>query len=393
MRTLLLLIVSLAAAFGIGIFLEEDAGRVILSYAGIAVQTSFVLFAVLMIAIFILLHVLFTLFIKLLNMPRNYRRWRNHRKHLRSEKFLHQGCLDLLEADWIGAENNFSKGAVDSRSPLLNYLFAARAAQHQDAVERRDYYLKLAYECSEAHSLATELTQAELQLQQQQNEQAHTTLKGLHTRSKPNKQVKLMLLDTSTRLGEWEQVLEILPELARIKALSDEQIASSRKRAFAGLLSHSVDRPDLENTWHKIPRKFRRELKLVEAYCRESLRHGDHAGCESLVRQTLKKQYDSGIVHLYGLAHGTDSVRQLAFAEGLYKNHPGDSVLLLTLGRLCIHNRLWGKARTYLQDSLAARPIPETYRELARLYETEGDTRAATECYRAGLEAVTHITN
>jgi len=48
MRILLLLIVSLTAAFGIGIFLEEDAGRVILSYAGVSVQTSFVLFAVLM---------------------------------------------------------------------------------------------------------------------------------------------------------------------------------------------------------------------------------------------------------------------------------------------------------------------------------------------------------
>jgi len=393
MRILLLLIVSLTAAFGIGIFLEEDAGRVILSYAGVAVQTSFVLFVVLMIAIFILLHVLFIFFAKLLHMPRDYRRWRNYRKHLRSEKFLHQGCLDLLEANWSSAENNFSKGAGGSRSPLLNYLFAARAAQHQNAVERRDLYLKLAYECSEDHSLATELTQAELQLQQQQHEQAHTTLMGLHTRLKPHKHIKLMLLDTSARLGKWQQVLELLPELARTKALSDEQIASYRIQAFTGLLSHSVDRPDLQNIWRKIPRKSRRELKLVEAYCKEALRHADHAGCESLLRQTLKKQYDSGIVRLYGLAHGTDTARQLAFAEGLYKNHPGDPVLMLTLGRLCSHNRLWGKARTYLKDSLAAMPIPETYRELARLYETEGETRAATDCYRAGLEAVTHITN
>ena len=60
-------------------------------------------------------------------------------------------------------------------------------------------------------------------------------------------------------------------------------------------------------------------------------------------------------------------------------------VLLLCLGRLSLRNRLFGKARDYLQSSLQIEPRSETYRELGQLLEQLNETQAALDCYRKGL--------
>jgi tetratricopeptide (TPR) repeat protein len=86
---------------------------------------------------------------------------------------------------------------------------------------------------------------------------------------------------------------------------------------------------------------------------------------------------------------GRDPAAQLAWAERFLGSHPDDPPLLLTLGRLCVSNRLWGKARTYLEASLQVEPLPEVFEELGGLLEQLGEQKAALECYRRGL---THLT-
>ena len=60
-------------------------------------------------------------------------------------------------------------------------------------------------------------------------------------------------------------------------------------------------------------------------------------------------------------------------------------MLLLTLGRLCVRNRLWGKARIYFESSIGVEPRAETYFELANLLDELGEFGPAREQYRTGL--------
>jgi HemY protein len=46
--------------------------------------------------------------------------------------------------------------------------------------------------------------------------------------------------------------------------------------------------------------------------------------------------------------------------------------LLLTLGRLCLQNSLWGKARDYLENSLQVQRNPEACAELAQAFGSVG---------------------
>ncbi|MDZ4332935.1 MAG: heme biosynthesis protein HemY, partial [Pseudomonas sp.] len=90
-------------------------------------------------------------------------------------------------------------------------------------------------------------------------------------------------------------------------------------------------------------------------------------------------------VRLYGLLHGRDLGKQLQAAEGWLKQHPQDAGLLLTLGRLCLHSQLWGKAKDYLESSLAFQRHPETCAELARLLGQQGELERSNSLYQEGL--------
>ena len=104
-----------------------------------------------------------------------------------------------------------------------------------------------------------------------------------------------------------------------------------------------------------------------------------------MVRDTLKQGYDGDLIYLYGIINGKDKDKQLANAEKWLEGNERDPVLLLTLGRLCYRNQLWGKARSYLEASLGIEARSDTYRELGQLLEKINQPKEAAENYRKGL--------
>ncbi len=78
--------------------------------------------------------------------------------------------------------------------------------------------------------------------------------------------------------------------------------------------------------------------------------------------------------------------KQIELVEGWLKDHPHNAHLLLALGKMCLTRSLWGKAKGYLEASVAISPMPENYLMLARLIEEKmNDPEAAQEYYRQGL--------
>ncbi len=126
---------------------------------------------------------------------------------------------------------------------------------------------------------------------------------------------------------------------------------------------------------------------MVDVYSNMLIDQGEQEEVEALLRSTLEKCWSPQLVERYGSLQDTDHVAQLATAENWLNEHSGDSVLLYTLGRLCLRNRLWGKARSYLEASIGAggKLQPDAYRELGGLLEQLGEADAAMECYRNGL--------
>ena len=189
----------------------------------------------------------------------------------------------------------------------------------------------------------------------------------------------------SLSLGRWA---ERRRRRRSARAATQRQANAERlTRCVERLRQAGEERPALEQAWRAVPGRLKRDSRLLRAYVTERLRHEDQEDCEGLLRRALRKKWDPELARLFGLVNGKDLKRQLDFAEKRLSQFPADAALLLTLGRLCKKNRLWGKARTYLTQSLEAQASPEACLELAALLEQQGANAEAARHYRQGLNA------
>ena len=82
----------------------------------------------------------------------------------------------------------------------------------------------------------------------------------------------------------------------------------------------------------------------------------------------------------YGEHDFSASPQQLLVAESWLMERPANSNLLLSLGRICMRNELWGTAKEYYEASIKITPCAEAYGELSRLLKHLGELEAREIC-------------
>lgn len=388
MKLLFAVLVTLLAAVLLALLLLRDPGYVLIAYDVWTVETSLSFFVVAVLLGYVVLYLLSRAVRGLWRMPGRVRSWRRRQRRERARVAFDRGMLALSEGHWRQAERRLLRQVRGSDIPMLNYLGAARAAQHLGETERRDRYLHLAHETAPSTDLAVSLTQAELQIANHQLEQALATLTHLRGAEPNNSYVLGLLVRLYRELRDWSHLRSLLPDLRRQQVLPREDVAELERRVHTELLDQATARHDvkgLRETWSQVPKPLQDEEELLSVYVRDLIELNQSAEAEPLLRGVLRSRWSDGLVYLYGLVQGDDPSRQLAAAEQWAKEHGKSPVLLLTLGRLSLRNRLWGKARIYLESSIGAGPRPETYKELGALLERMGDHDAAMNCYREGM--------
>ncbi|MEJ2567054.1 MAG: heme biosynthesis protein HemY, partial [Gammaproteobacteria bacterium] len=143
----------------------------------------------------------------------------------------------------------------------------------------------------------------------------------------------------------------------------------------------------LRQLWERSPRHVRRNEDVLFDYARALGGIDPHSGeqLDLLLADAIHRRWSDALVYAYGLIPPANVSSQLIYAERWLKHHSDNPVLLLTLGRISMRNQLWGKARSYLEASLAIEPQAETYRELGALLERLNIPEAALECYHKAL--------
>jgi len=218
-----------------------------------------------------------------------------------------------------------------------------------------------------------------------------TTLKKVQKFAPKNSRVLRLLTEVGRESGDWETVLAALPAAKRAKALTVDELEDLEVEANRQVLALPAAAPEEEAA--EVDRRFeslkaqrRKDPRILERYARRLIENGSHDKAEQVLRTGIKRTWDSDLVYLYGIAKTSKPDAALKTAEGWTKNHPDDPELLLTLGRLAMQNKIWGKARSYLEASIASGGRNEAHRELGRLLEQLGETSAALGTYKDGLE-------
>ena len=365
-------------------FLLQDPGYVAINFRGYLVEMSVpVLLGVAVVLIAAVWAVR-----KIIIAPRLIGEAAGRYRAGRAGQKLTRGMIEVAEGNFARGEKLLARAAGTSDAPLLNYLQAARAAHLQGNDERRDEWLKLAYENTPAATNAVLLTQAELQLDREQYEQALATLRRIEENSRDHSYALGMIGQLYYRLEDWDNLGELLPRLKAQGRITDDTIRTWTVRVHREHLDRAQDGDAAQAAWKNVPRNLRTVLELLEAYFSALIRNGRHQQAEKELASALKKEWRGPLVRLFGLVEGADASKQLKRAEDWLAGHPEDPDLLLTAARLCLRNELWGKARSYLETVIALRPTPEVYQEYGRLLNHLGEGDAAAEAFREGLGLV-----
>lgn len=389
MKLLVTVLATLIIAVSIALLAMDNPGYVLVAVGPWTVETTLVLVVIVTILVFSAIYYSIRFFTRMLGVPDGVRHWRKRRRERKAMLSLTRGLIDLAEGHWKNAEKQLLKYVNDGHAPLLNYLAAARAAQAQGADQRRDNYLKQAHESISGADIAVGLTQAELQLQHHQLEQALATCRHLQQLAPNHAQVIKVLATLYVELADWEHLLELMPSLRKRKVFSDEEIESLSRKAYLELLNSATankkNTEQLKNCWNQIPKHFRENEEILLNYVHRLVDLGETVQLEPLIRTAINNHRSEALVYFYGLVDGVDSSHQLSMAESLLIGHENDAVTLLTVGRLSLRNKLWGKARSYLEASISTHPSVEAYNELGNLLENLGEHDLASKCFRDGL--------
>lgn len=366
-------------------FLLGDKGYVLINFRDYVVEMSVPVLIVLLAAVYLLLRIA----IRLWRIPRQVGAAVGERRAQRVGDRLSKGLIEIAQGNWAKGERLLAGGLKGSKAPLINYVLAARAAQSQGASERRDEWLGMAYEELPDAETAILLTQAELQLGAGQHELALANLRKVSQRS-PDHPLGLTLLAKVYRaLEDWPELEKLLPVFDRTQLQESERetIAVDTFTALAARRDLTLEQ--LEALVARLPGGLRKQPGVIARQADTLSRLGQGDNAEQLLRKALKRSWDSALVLAYGRIKGTDNEKQLSRAEAWLKKHPEDASLLLTAARLCMRVELWGKARSYLETSLAEDPVPEAYELYGRLLTRLGEGDNAALAYRSGLAMAT----
>jgi HemY protein len=385
-RAALLLILAVAAATALGLAIVEHSGYVLIAWKGLRYESSLWVFLLLIVVGVLLLWTLRWLVRLLLVSGGLVNPWSRRQRGRRQQMAADKGLLDLIEGRWERAVRHLRLAAEGERQPLMYYLGAARAAHKLGRVEESEELLEHALQRQPQAELAIALTHAELQREQGNLHGALDTLQAMRERHPRHHLVLEQLQRTLVERGDWAALLDLLPELRKTKVLEGEALAELERKVWIarlqaageqGLNQGEVALQPLTAAWQQLSSAQRQDAELLLAYAGQLRALGAQEEAEEVLRKALKRGYDARLMRLYGQLRGRDPARQLQTAEGLLKQHPQDPLLLLSLGRLCLQNGLWGKAREYFEISLEFSRSAETCAELARLLASQGDVEGS----------------
>lgn len=386
-RFFLLFALSLLLGVGLALLFREHNGYLLLAYGPWRLETSLAFALAALVAAIVLAFGAWRLLVTGVLLPRTLRDWRARRRARRARQSLYRGLQRLYEGHWSEAEAELVRLAEQHEAPSLNYLAAARAADRQRATERRDRYLEKAAARRGASELAVLLTQAELQMIRGQDAEALASLARLREIDAEHGHVLALLAELCERLGDWTQLREILEPLRRAGVVDSERWRELAAAAWTDALNDAGAEADaITAVWRRVPKPLRRDRRMLLAYARRLAAAGAPDRAAERIRDALKRGWDPELALAFGELHSEDRTAQLATVEGWLKRYGDQPELLLVAGRLCLRNRLWGRARSYFENSLRGASRPEALLELGRLFEEIEQDEDARRAYRQGLE-------
>ncbi|MFC4763732.1 heme biosynthesis HemY N-terminal domain-containing protein [Dyella koreensis] len=371
---LLLVIVAALAAFGWH-WVAEDPGYVLVQLRGWQAETSVIAAVVVLLVAWGVLTAVWRLV-----------RWpfgalsRRHRRISRQR--LGDGLVALMEGRHGDAERDLNRASrLDSlRGPAL--LASAEAASRRGEQGRA---LEALGEASQSVPRAARVLRARVLRRDGKAAEALALLApeaDAGTLS-PGGWRELAIAALAT--GDHRRAREALEPLQKSGALGTRGYVALEAQVLAASLKAAPDGAALNQLWSQLPKAQRRAPAAIDAYARAAAGFGMVLPAMDEVESALRREWSPQLIETYGVLGDDNLDARLRRAETWLDTHPNDASLLLTLGRMCVRLKLWGKAHQYLERSLALKPSAAVWEALGDAYAGQSDADLAQLCYRNAL--------
>ena len=379
----------------VGLNVANDPGYLLVSFRNYTFETSLFAFFTLLVVFFCLLKLLFLLahWINPVNLLSAGRRFTKSRMSKTRTKTA-QGLISLATGRWNSAYTILLKNANEPTASVFNFLAAAEAAYQMGERELWIDSLEQAEKRYPDFLEAINIVKARLYFKSGQLEQCLALLIQLRKSTPKDPYLLNLHKEVSIALKAWPELKLLLPALGKGNLLEPDElslierrlvvedlsaaVSSSNERGNAGEQGQSSEAENsqqqgktkfasLLKIWKQVPPRYRDDEKIVAHYF--SLLHGVAEGSilANTIEELLNKHWHDHLIVSYSLLESPGHAQRLLQAENWLKKRPGNPELLLALGRLCLRNELWGKAKEYLQASIKISPSTQAYAELSRL--------------------------
>ncbi|MEG1831869.1 MAG: heme biosynthesis HemY N-terminal domain-containing protein [Burkholderiaceae bacterium] len=393
MRSIFWLLLLALGAGAAAMLFETRPGNVAFLLPPWRLDLSFNLFLVLLAALLVSVWLLARWSQVLAEFPERVRLYHSRREEIGAARALREAVRLLLEGRFARAERAARTARSAPQMAGIAALLAARAAHRMQEYERRDDWLARAGQDPEMQA-ALLLTRAELFTEQRRNEDALEAIDKLQSSGGRYLHATRIAMNANLQAGRWAEALKLVRALEKRAALHPVVARRIKQTCYRELLQQRrFDAAELDKTWLAIPAAERRSpgLTLEAARLLNVAGRGRQAAAAiEAALGTPSADWDDittpRLLGEYARAQVFPPREQIERVEKWLAQPPRDvaahAALLRTAGLLCLRDQLWGKARTYLEDSLRSQAHPATQIALARLAETTGEASEAAEHYR-----------
>lgn len=388
MRWMIWFVLIVSSAVGIALLMRFNHGNVAVFWPPYRVDISVNFTVLLLMVAFLVVHLLLLGLSKAIDLPTRVREYRSRRQRDVAIDSIRDSLLAFFEGRFGRAERLAQKAREDPGLAGPAALIAARAAHRMREFERRDRWLASA-EGDRGTEHAYMMTAAELAVEDQKPAEALALIDSLQGRGGRHIHSLRLALRAHEQTEEWDKVLQVVRQLEKRDALHPAAIRGLKLRAIRGLFARGAREPGaLRELMSSLPSDERQAPEVIEVAAAAFAQAGDEEQAWRLIEQGLQQRLSANLLRQY-LTLKTISARdRLMRAERWREKYGDDPVLMLTLGRLCMDEALWGKAEEFLKLSLAGPEPAQAHFALAELYEAIGRPDEAAQQFRDAARRV-----
>ena len=387
MRGLFWALVLSGLAVAVALGARTNDGYVLLVVPPWRAEISLNLFIIVLLAILFVLYVGMRALAITFGLPKRVREYQAQRQRESAGLVFQDAVRLLFEGRFGQALKKATEAHGAGTAPGLSALIAARAAQRMREPEKQQYWLEHAKTDDPRTEAATLMLDAEMANEARRFDEALAALEKLQ--GKQGRHIAALRLELRARqgVGDWDGVLKLARQLVKRDALPAEVVREIRTQAHLGNIAKRVaDQGKLTAYLRTVP-EDERGRRVVLAAARALVGQGAEAEAQKLIESILDNagndDWQPDLVAIYGRLTNSEQTARIAKAEAWLRRHPDDARLLKALGRMCLRQRLWGKAQSYLEASLSVAPSQQAHLELARLFDQLERPEEANKHYRA----------